>query len=76
MVKGYQSDAWNHTSELLAMMAKTGLDGEWAPSDFHPDHIAERAKTKQRNFDAKFFAIRLCGQKAVDAFNAADKVVR
>lgn len=73
MAKGHQSDRWNHTAELLAMMATSWLDGSWTPADFHPDTIAERIATpRPTGFNARFFAIRLCGPKAVQKFKEAD----
>jgi hypothetical protein len=48
MADGHQTDAWNHTAALLAMLANTHRDPKktraFKPSDFHPETRREKPK--------------------------------
>jgi hypothetical protein len=48
MADGHQTEAWNHTAALLAMLANTHRDPKktraFKPSDFHPSARREKPK--------------------------------
>ena len=48
MADGHQTEAWNHTAALLAMLANTHRDPKktraFKPSDFHPGTRREKPK--------------------------------
>lgn len=75
MAKGRQSDQWNHTADLLCAVHRAWFSGEWIPSDFHPDTMAENVGSGKpvSSFDARIYAIQLCGPDAIEKFRQADE---
>lgn len=75
MARARQTDQWNHTSEVLAALANGfSTDGGYKATDFHPDHLAPISQAPRKtSFSARYFAIQLCGQKAVKLFEENEK---